>query len=205
MQKWIILGTVILIVIIGIVIVINVDVETEYIPESEIEEVELRKTIVSLYFREKETGEIVKETRLIDSKELLKNPYEKLINMLQEGPQNSNFESVLPENLSIIETKYESGCVTINFNSEFSNIDDKNKVIEAIEKTLKELTEVTKVKILIDGNEFENLEDNKKVESETQNIVTENTNVQNVTTSENVNSQNTETSESSNKNAVISE
>ncbi len=202
MQKWIILGIVILIVIIGTVIVINVDVETEYIPESEIEEVELRKTIVSLYFREKETGEIVKETRLIDSKELLKNPYEKLINMLQDGPQNSNFESILPENVSIIETKYESGCVTINFNSEFSNIEDKSKIIEAIEKTLKELTEVTQVKILIDGNEFKNLEDNSKADNETQNVITENIIVQNITISENVNSQ---SSENSNQNTVISE
>lgn len=169
MQKWIILGTVILIVIIGIVIVINVDVETEYIPESEIEEVELRKTIVSLYFREKETGEIVKETRLIDSKDLLKNPYEKLINMLQDGPQNSNLERILPENVSIIETKYETGCVTINFNSEFSNIEDKSKIIEAIEKTLKELTEVTKIKILIDGNEVENVNSQSTVFSEDDN------------------------------------
>lgn len=199
MQKWIILGTVILIVIIGIVIVTNVDVETEYIPESEIEEVELRKTIVSLYFKEKETGEIVKETRLIDSKELLKNPYEKLISMLQEGPQNGNLESILPENVSILETKYESGCVTVNFNSEFSNIEDKSKIIEAIEKTLKELTEVTQIKILIEGNEIENLEDNQIAENTTQNVVTENTNV---ATSENVNSQSTE---SSNQNTVISE
>ena len=28
---------------------------------------------------------LTKETRLIDSKELLKNPYQKLIDMLQEG------------------------------------------------------------------------------------------------------------------------
>lgn len=156
MQKWIILGTIILILIIGIVIVTNVDIETEYIPESEIEEVELRKTIVSLYFREKETGEIVKETRLIDSKELLKNPYEKLISMLVDGPQNETLENLLPENVNILETKYENGCVTINFNSEFLNIEDKSKIIESIEKTLTELTEVTSVKILVDGNKVEN-------------------------------------------------
>ncbi len=180
MQKWIILGTVILIIIIGIVIVTNVDVETEYIPESEIEEVELRKTIVSLYFKEKDTGEIVKETRLIDSKELLKNPYEKLISMLQDGPQNENFENLFPENVSIIETKYESGCVTLNFNSEFSNIEDKTPIIEAIEKTLEELTEVTQIKILIDGNELEENMENKNL---IQNTAVDNT--QNVLNAEN--------------------
>lgn len=168
MQKWIILGIVILIVIIGIVVVTNVDIETEYIPESEIEEVELRKTIVSLYFKDKESGEIVKETRLIDSKELLKNPYERLINMLIEGPQNEELQKILLENVKVLETKYENGCVTINFSTELSNIQEKDLFIQMIEKTLKELTEVNSIKILIDGNEI--------VENITQNtIATENT------------------------------
>lgn len=159
MQKWIILGIIILITIIGIVIVTNVDIETEYVPESEIEEVELRKTIVSLYFKDKETGEITKETRLIDSKELLKNPYERLINMLAEGPQNESLEKVLPDDVKILEIKYENGTVIINLSSEFSNVENKDMIENSIEKTLKELTEVTNVKILAEGNEIvENLE-----------------------------------------------
>lgn len=193
MQKWIILGIVVLIVIIGIVVVINVDVETEYVPESEIEEVELRKTIISLYFKEKESGNIVKETRLIDSKELLKDPYQKLIDLLQEGPQNENLENILPENVSILETKYENGCVIINFNSKFSNIEDKSKIIEAIDKTLRELTEVMQIKVLVEGNELENLEGNSNTETTNQNIVLEN-----------VTSQNTETVESNSQNTVMS-
>lgn len=152
MQKWIILGVVVLIVIIGITIVLNVDIETEYIPESEIEEEELRKTIVSLYFREKDSGEIVKETRLIDSKDLLKDPYGKLVNMLLEGPQNGNLENVFPDNVNIIDSKYENGSVIINFNSEFLNAQNPNSIVESIEKTLKELTEVTNIKILVEGN-----------------------------------------------------
>lgn len=166
MQKLIILGTIIAIIIIGIVICMNVDIETEYIPESEIEEVELRKTIVSLYFKDKETGEIAKETRLIDSKELLLDPYEKLINMLIEGPENNNYEKVLPEGICVLETSFAYGCVSINFNSELSKIQDKTVIVETIEKTLKELTEVTSVEILVDGNKIENsiLEDTNIVE-----------------------------------------
>lgn len=187
MQKWIILGTIILIVIIGIVVVTNIDIETEYIPESEIEEVELRKTIVSLYFKEKETGEIVKETKLIDSKELLKNPYEKLINMLLEGPQNNNLEKVIPENVKILSTKYENGCVTINFNSEFLNVEEKDKIVDSIEKTLKELTEVTIIKVLVDGNELDdnvNLNVNQNVNQDV-NVETANVNSSNIETAEN--------------------
>lgn len=163
MQKWIILGVVVLIVIIGITIVLNVDIETEYIPESEIEEEELRKTIVSLYFREKDSGEIVKETRLIDSKDLLKDPYGKLINMLLEGPQNGNLENVFPDNVNIIDSKYENGSVIINFNSEFLNVQNPDSIVESIEKTLKELTEVTDIKILVEGNNINENETTQNV------------------------------------------
>lgn len=165
MQKWIILGTIILIVIIGIVVVTNIDIETEYIPESEIEEVELRKTIVSLYFLDRETGGIAKETRLIDSKELLKNPYEKLIDMLLEGPKDNNLEKVLPENVKVLNSKYENGCVTINFSSEFLEINDKHKIMEAIEKTLTELTEVTNIKILVEDAEVDITQSDAEVEN----------------------------------------
>ena len=188
MQKWIILGVIILIVIIGIVIVTNIDIETEYIPESEIEEVELRKTIVSLYFIEKETGEIAKETKLIDSKELLKNPYEKLVNMLLEGPQNQNLERILPENVSVLETNFESGIVTINFSREFSEVKNKEKIVESIEKTLKELTEVDSIKVLVEGNrigensKLENVIDNTSILN---NTVTTNTATENLTTLQN--------------------
>ena len=79
MQKWIIFIIVLIITVIGVFIVFNFEVETEYIPESEIEENEMRNTIISLYFIDKTNGEIVKENRMIDSKELLKNPYKTLV------------------------------------------------------------------------------------------------------------------------------
>ena len=72
MQKWIILVVVCVILILGTIIMMNVDIETEYVPETEIEDIELRKTIVTLYFNNTQTSELAKETRLIDSKELLK-------------------------------------------------------------------------------------------------------------------------------------
>ena len=77
--------------------------------------------------------------------------------------KDSNLEKIFPENISILETKYKNGCVTINFSSEFANIEEKNIIIEGLEKTLKELTEVTQIKILIEGNEFQdNLTQNNK-------------------------------------------
>ena len=63
MQKWIIIAVIAIILILTTVIVLNVDIETEYTPETEIEETELRKTIISLYFLDKNTMELVKESR----------------------------------------------------------------------------------------------------------------------------------------------
>ena len=66
MQKWIILFVIFIILILTTIIVLNVDIETEYTPETEIEETELRKTIITLYFINKDTKEMVKESRLIE-------------------------------------------------------------------------------------------------------------------------------------------
>lgn len=158
MQKWIILIVIAVIAIIGVFIVMNVSIETEYIPESEVEETELRKTIVSLYFKDKTTEELVKETRMIDSKELLKNPYNALVKMLIDGPENTNYEKAIPEGTSIIDITFESGCVIINFSKEFSENIETTKLqtnINSIYQTLRELTEVTSIKILVEGVEIE--------------------------------------------------
>ena len=163
MQKWIILVVVCVILVLGTVIILNVDIETEYVPETEIEEVELRKTIVTLYFKNNETNELAKETRLIDSKVLLKNPYEELVKMILEGPENSNYGKVMPDGTNLLETSFENGCVTINFNKEFiDNSADsiqKSNSIYSLVNTLTELTEVNSVKILIEGQETDAFSD----------------------------------------------
>ena len=155
MQKWIIVIIIFIIIILGIFIVLNVDIETEYVPESEFEEKDLRKTIVNLYFREKETKNIVEENRLIDSKELLKNPYETLIKLLILGPENSNNEKIIPNNIKLEKVKYENGIVRISFNEEYEKIseDEKNLIYESVYKTLIKLTEVSDVKIISTVNE----------------------------------------------------
>ena len=159
MQKWIILVVVCIIVILGGFVIFNSNIETEYTPEEEIREEELRNTLVSLYFEEKNTKELVKETRLIDSKRLLKNPYEELINMLIEGPQNNNYERIIPENTILLDATLVGNCVVINFSKEFVNehldIDKKNNLVNSILKTLSELTEVNTIKIMVEGNEFD--------------------------------------------------
>lgn len=160
MQKWIIFIIILIITILGGIIIFNVDIETEYTPETEIQEKELRKTLVNLYFKDRITGELVKESRLIDSKELLRNPYKALIELLLKGPDNENYDRIIPEGTYMIGNMYENGCVTINFSKEFQeNIkeSERNKAIESVFKTLSELTEVTSIKIIVDNQEVEGI------------------------------------------------
>ncbi len=68
----------------------------EYQPEEEISNEQMRQTIVSLYYKNKETGELMPEGRIIDSKKLLGNPYKKLVELLIEQPKNDKLESAIP-------------------------------------------------------------------------------------------------------------
>ena len=123
----------------------------EYIPQEEIGESQARQTIVSLYFPDKEKQEIKPEARLIDIKEIINTPYEKLLEMLIQGPKNDKLERVIPEGTKVLKTYMENDCLVIDFSKDFLNY-----MVKSIVNTLTELTEVNKIKILIEGNENEN-------------------------------------------------
>lgn len=134
--------------------------QEEYIPEQEITDEQLRQTIVSLYFVTKDTKELVPEARLVDIKEMVNIPYEKLINLLTEGPKNDKNDKLIPEGTKLLNNYLENDCITLDFSQEFLNYDKenektKNNLINSIVNTLTELTEINKIKILIDGNENE--------------------------------------------------
>ncbi len=158
MQKYIIFILIGLIVIFGIYIVLNIEIETEYVPEIEVEESELRNTIITLYYKDKESGELTKENKLIDSKELLKNPYKVLIKMLMLGPENEQNESIIPKNVQLLDISFEKGIVFINFNKDFSEgieLERLKLCKESIYLTLSSLAEVNDIKILVEGVEME--------------------------------------------------
>lgn len=165
-KKILIIFTVLLIIILtGGYLIINYfkthqeeTIVEEYTPEEEITEEQNRQTIVSLYFLEKETNELVPEARLVDIKEIMNTPYDKLVNMLIEGPKNEKYTKLIPDNTKLNKTYKEKDMVYLDFSSEFLsyNKEDtsvKQNIIDSLVKTLTQLTEVNSIKILIDGEE----------------------------------------------------
>ena len=128
----------------------------EYVPEEEITEEQLRQTIVSLYFLDTQTNELVPEARLIDIKEMMTVPYEKLVNLLIEGPKNEKNKKIIPDNTKLLRNYLEGDCLVLDFSQEFLNYDKekgKENLVNSIVNTLTELSEINKVKILIEGKE----------------------------------------------------
>ena len=130
----------------------------EYTPEEEITEEQVRQTMVKLYFKNKDTGELDTETRIIDVKELANNPYELLVKMLIEGPKTDKLERLIPEGTNLNKIELQKNILIIDFFEGFNKnhpgeIEEDSKTIYSIVNTLTELTEVDGVKILINGEE----------------------------------------------------
>lgn len=164
MKKWIVIILVILTILICGILLFNTNVEVEYVPETEIEDVDLRKTMVTLYFQNKENKQLQKESRLIDSKDLLNSPYEELLNMLLEGPETDFLEKAIPDGTKLLEVSLNGGCLNINLSKEFvenasTDENEKRNSVYCIVNTMSELNEVNSVKILIDGQETNGFED----------------------------------------------
>ena len=167
-------GIIVLVLIIlglGYLIYMNVSFEKnediifdEYTPEAEITDEQLRETIVTLYFMNIETGELMAEARPIDAKELLENPYKKILELLIDGPKNKELIKIIPEGTYINSISESNGVVTIDFSEEFIKEqilgkDQEEIIINSITNTLTELTEVSEIKILINGEENKSFPD----------------------------------------------
>jgi len=138
---------------------------TEYTPAQEFSDDEIRKTIISLYFKNIETNSLIAEAKAIDVKELYKDPYTYLINMLITGPESEKLESAIPEGTKVNSCALKGNTVYVDLSKEFvdnapSGITEESISVYSIVNTLTELNEVTGVKILINGEENKAFNDN---------------------------------------------
>lgn len=136
------------------------------IPEEEISEEQMRQTIVSLYFYNSNTKSLVPEGRLIDVKELIEEPYKKLMELLIEGPQNESLSKTIPEGTIINKIELKGDILYLDLSKEFvdnhsGGEEMESATIYSIVNTMTNLTEVNAVKILIDGEENKAFNDNK--------------------------------------------
>ncbi len=130
---------------------------TEYTPQEEISEEQMRQTMVTLYF--KNENDVVPEARLIDVKKLMENPYEEILNMLLEGPKNSNLQKIIPEGTKIEKIEKQGENLIINFSEEFNKIkemteEQKKMINNSIEKTITQLTEINAVDIRVNDEKM---------------------------------------------------
>lgn len=140
--------------------------ENEIIPEEEISEEQMRQTIVSLYFYNDTTKSLASEGRLIDAKELVNEPYKKLMEMLISGPQNSNLTKTIPDGTKINKAELKGDVLYLDLSKEFienhvGGEEQESITIYSIVNTMTRLTEVNAVKILIDGEENKAFKDSK--------------------------------------------
>lgn len=138
----------------------------EYTPAEELSDDEIRKTIISLYFKNIETNTLVAEAKCIDVKELYKEPYSYLINMLITGPENEKLESAIPEGTKVNSCTLKGNTLYVDLSKEFidnapSGIEEESMIIYSIVNTLTELNEVSGVKFLVNGEENLQFKDGK--------------------------------------------
>ena len=139
---------------------------TEYTPAQEFSDDEIRKTIISLYFKNIETNSLTTEAKAIDVKNLYQDPYTFLINMLIRGPESEKLESAIPEGTKVNSCTLKGNTVYVDLSKEFIDnapygIEEESIIIYSIVNTLTELNEVNGVKFLINGEENKAFNDNK--------------------------------------------
>lgn len=136
----------------------EVELLTEYTPEEEITDDQLRKTIVTLYFMDIATGKVVPEPRQVDVKELIDNPYYFLVTLLIGGPKNETMTKIIPPAAVLNEAKVAGNVVHLDFSEglikdQNLGVEQESLIIKSIVSTLTELIEVNAVVITIDGKE----------------------------------------------------
>lgn len=173
MSKKIILSIIIVLILVGVGIwyffFYNQNTqskENQIIPEEEISEDQMRQTIVSLYFYNNDTKSLASEGRLIDVKELLENPYKRLMELLIEGPQNANLSKTIPDGTKVNKAEIKGDILYLDLSKEFienhaGGEEAESATIYSIVNTMTNLTEVNAVKMLIDGEENKSFKDNK--------------------------------------------
>lgn len=135
----------------------------EYTPQEEISEEENRETMITLYFENKNDKKIVSESKKIDANNLIKNPYEFILNELFKGPKNQELNNLIPDGTKLNSAKLNGDILYIDLSRDFIKVegDKEENVINQLLYTSIQLNEVNGIKIIIDGEENKSFLDGK--------------------------------------------
>lgn len=111
-------------------------------------------------------GSLAPEGRLIDVKDLINEPYRKLMELLIEGPQNTSLTKTIPDGTRVNKAEVKGDTLYLDLSKEFIENHEGGEVQESatiysIVNTMTNLTEVNSVKILIEGEENQAFKDGK--------------------------------------------
>lgn len=137
---------------------------SEYTPQEEISDKQNRMTIVTLYFLNPNTNELVPEARGIDVKELMDNPYETILELLINGSEDPKIGKTIPDGTKINSVKLDGEQLIIDLDEFFVSqyemgSKEQNQMIYSIVNTFLELKEINSVKFLVNGEKIEGMED----------------------------------------------
>lgn len=145
----------------------QVDVETtlsEYVPEVEITEQQNRMTIVTLYFWDAQSNKMVPEARSVDVKELMSNPYKKILSLLIDGSEDDSIGKTIPAGTVVNSVELEGDNLIIDFNDSFIRgydvgSEEHLRIVYSVVDTFLELKEVNTVSFLVDGQVVDGMSD----------------------------------------------
>lgn len=132
-----------------------------YIPQEEISDEQLQETSISLYFLNPETNQLKSEGKLVNANDLLQNPYKFIVQKLIEGPSDKSLINVFPDNTRLIDASLQNTCVTLNFSDDLLKFKDdaqKFNIINSILNSLAQLNEVNSIKILINNEPHQGID-----------------------------------------------
>lgn len=153
-------------------LILNIDVKeidegniyNEIVPEEEITDNQLRETTIKLFFvgENKELKEVVEK---VDSKELIDDPYKKVLSLLisKTNEELNGIKTHIPNNTRINSITKNGECLIIDLSKEFIDNMEASSVtqelpIMQIVNTMTQFNEINAIKILIDGSDDINLE-----------------------------------------------
>ncbi len=148
--KIILILLMIIICVIGLILSKNQDNNSTLVEtEKELE------TKIVLYFSNPENGELVKEYRYVNLRNIKDDAPGTIIKELLKGPETENLISAIPEGTTVNSINVDSNKIEVDFSKEYGNTSGDELMelqkIYSVVNSLTEITEINEVCIKVNG------------------------------------------------------